>query len=239
MPLYVITGTRSGVGLETVRQLSLDASNSIIAAVRSVNADISALNDVKNKSRGRFYIVECDISSENSISQLVPCLTEALGAEFTVNVLINNAAILHSREQTSMNMTAQSLLSHLTSNLIGPALVTQSLVPHLAQDAVIANISSGVGSLSMLAKGQITAEITPYSISKTALNMLTVHQAKHLAGRACVVAIDPGHVKTAMGGPKAVMKIEDSAQGIIKTVNSLSTKDTGKFLLYSGMELPW
>ncbi|KAH7123332.1 NADP-dependent dehydrogenase-like protein [Dactylonectria estremocensis] len=239
MTVFVVTGARTGIGREAVLQLASDSSNTVVAVVRDLKADITSLKEIKKSNSGNVHIVECDVSDTNSIFQLVGRLTEALGADFRVNYLIQFAGILHSREHTSVNLTAESLTSHFTSNVVGPALVTQSLLPHLAPGAVIANITSGIGSLTMLTNGQIPLQLTPYSISKTALNMLTVHQATHLGSRASVVAIDPGHVKTPMGGPDAVVEIADSARGVIKVVTELKPEDSGKFLLYNGASLPW
>lgn len=239
MTVFVITGARTGIGRETVLQLANSPSNIVVAIVRNLQADISSLNEIKASSNGAVHIVECDVSNPDSISQLVTRLTKALGTDFRVDVLIQYAAILHSRKQTSTNLTAESLISHFTSNTVGPALVTQSLLPHLVSGAVIANITSGIGSLTMLTNRQITPEITPYSISKTALNMLTIHQACQLGSRASVVAIDPGHVKTEMGGLNAVVEIPDSARGVLKIVTNFESEDSGKFLLYNGTQLPW
>ncbi|KAK7408955.1 hypothetical protein QQX98_008899 [Neonectria punicea] len=239
MAVFVITGTRTGIGLETVLQLSDSPSNIVVAVVRDPGADISSLNEIKANSKGTVHIVECDVSKKESVAKLVERLTKSLGANFSVNAVIQFAAILRSREQTSINLTAESLISHFTSNTVGPALVTQALLPHLVPGAVVANITSGSGSLTMLTEGRIAAEITPYSISKTALNMLTVHQAKQLRSQAIVVAIDPGHVKTVIGGPNAVVEVEASAKGVINVVEGLKAADSGKFLLYNGTELPW
>jgi NAD(P)-dependent dehydrogenase (short-subunit alcohol dehydrogenase family) len=84
--------------------------------------------------------------------------------------------------------------------MIGPALIIQSLSPYLAPRAKIANISSGVGSKAMLSDERIPPHITSYSIRKAALNMLAVHQAYDLKNRATVICVDPGHIKTQIGG---------------------------------------
>ena len=123
--------------------------------------------------------------------------------------------------------------------MIGSARMVQVLLPYLEKGAVITNITSGIGSLKKVSVGRINAEITPYSISKTALNMLTVHQAHHLKGKAIVVCMDPGHVKTEMGGPKAVLETTDSAQSVLASLSRLVPNGNGKFFLYNGTELPW
>ncbi|KAM7183009.1 NADP-dependent dehydrogenase-like protein [Naviculisporaceae sp. PSN 640] len=243
MPVYVVTGTRGGIGLEYVRQLSADPSNTVFALVRNPGgSNISALETAQKNATSRVHIIDCDISSDENISGLADRIRAKLDKDMAIDVLINNAAILdeEKRGETSLNMTSKSLWNHIETNTMGPARVLQALLPLLASDALVANISSGIGSLEMLSDGRITAELTAYSISKAALNMLTVHQAKQLADKGItVVAIDPGHTKTAMGGPAAVVEIPDSAGGVLKTLSGLTLKDTGKFLLYTGKELPW
>jgi NAD(P)-dependent dehydrogenase (short-subunit alcohol dehydrogenase family) len=239
MGIFVVTGTNRGIGLEYVRQISADSSNVVFAVVRNVNGDLAALKEIESQSEGRVQILEGDISSESSLNTLASTFASILGQVKKVNVLINNAAILSARSEDSTSLTTESLLAHMTANVMGPAKVVQGLLPHLAQDAVIANITSGVGSLALLSDGTIDASITPYSISKTALNMLTVHQAQQLKGQAIVVCIDPGHVKTTMGGPNAVLEIPDSARGVLGVIAGLQPADTSKFFSYKGEEVPW
>lgn len=235
--LYVVTGSRGGIGLEVVRQLTQDPSNTIIAVVRSLDADISALQAIKQSSGARVHLLECDVGSADSAKQLAINLGELLGST-KIDILINNAAILGWREETSLNLSTNALVSHITTNVMGPAMVVQNLLPYLAPRAVIANITSGAGSMAMLSEGRIKAENTPYGISKAALNMLTIHQAKSLREKT-VVCIDPGHVKTVMGGPNAVLEVPDSAKGVIAVISNLSSQDSGSFLLYDGTKLPW
>jgi NAD(P)-dependent dehydrogenase (short-subunit alcohol dehydrogenase family) len=239
MAVFVVTGARRGIGLEYIRILSKEPSNTVVALVRDLNGDLSELHAIESKSNSCVHLVECDISSYDSISNVGTRLVSALGADFKISTLINNAAIQHSQQQTSLNMSAYSLQSHITTNVIGPARMVQVLLPYLEKGAVIANITSGIGSLKKVSVGRINAEITPYSINKTALNMLTVHQAHHLKGKAIVVCMDPGHVKTEMGGPKAVLETTDSAQSVLASVSRLVPDGNGKFFLYNGTELPW
>ncbi|KAK8122241.1 NAD(P)-binding protein [Apiospora sp. TS-2023a] len=239
MPVYVVTGARGGIGLEYVRQLTTNPSNTVIATVRDTSADISDLQDVIAKSEGRGHIVQCDISSESSIATLAQAIPPILGEE-KIDVLINNAAIQQSQDQTGLKIDSDSLLSHMKTNVLGPAKITQTLLPYLrVGSAVIANISSGLGSLAVLSDRSIEPCMTSYSISKCALNMLMVHQAYELKGVAVVVCVDPGHVKTVMGGPEAAVEVDDSARGVLKVLSGLKTEDTGKFYQYTGDNVPF
>lgn len=237
MPTFVITGARAGIGLEYVRQLSLDAANTIVALIRDAAADLGSLDDIVLHAKARILLTECDLSSPEAIETLPSRLPQGL----TVDKIIQNAAVLlpGSHEETTMAMTPTAMKTHFATNVIGPAVLLQVLLPLLTPGAVVANITSGVGSMAMLSRGQIAAQIPAYSLSKAALNMLTVHQAQELKGKAVVVCIDPGHVKTQMGGPGAVMEVADSAKSVLATLGSLTEEDSGKFLLFNGTGLPW
>ncbi|GAB1316772.1 C-factor [Madurella fahalii] len=244
MPVYVVSGARAGIGLQYIRQLSQEKDNTVFALVRRLDGDLAALREIQDRAIAIVHILECDVSSESSIASLPDRIRLSAKTDIKIDFLINNAAILHSRQETSLNMSSGALASHITCNVVGPAKVLQALLPSLASNARVANISSGIGSLTMVSDGRIDAEITPYSISKTALNMLTVHQARQLAsGDATrgitIVAVDPGHVKTEMGGPNAAIEVADSARGVLRVLAGLTLADSGKFFLYTGDELPW
>lgn len=239
MTFFVITGARIGIGLEYARQTSGSADNTVLALVRDLTADLSLIKEVQSTSQGKIHIIECDIASDESVSKLAPQVASLLGADGKIDFLINNAAIIQDREETALTLTAESVLSHTNANVMGPARITQSLLEHVAPGAVIANISSGLGSLAKLSDGRIAPGPPSYGISKAALNMLTVLQAHALAGRATVVCVDPGHVKTRAGGPSAVMEVADSARMVLSTLGGLKAEDSGRFLLYSGEDMPW
>lgn len=111
----------------------------------------------------------------------------------------------------------------------------------LAQDVVVMNMTSGLGSLAYVST-MTPRECCGYSVSKAALNMLTVHQAEDLRGvlsGARVVCVDPGWVKTSMGGEMAPLSPEESIRGVLKVVHGLEQEDGGKFFRYDGEVVAW
>jgi NAD(P)-dependent dehydrogenase (short-subunit alcohol dehydrogenase family) len=239
MPVYVITGARRGIGPEYVRQTASVETNTVIALVRDLDADLTNLKEIQAGATGQVHVVPCDVSSDESVCALDGRIAELLGPEGKVDVLINNAAIQRCKGETPLNLRADTLLAQVDANCLGPVRVIQSLLTRFSSAARIANISSGMGSCTLQSDGSIAPHVTSYSISKAALNMATVHQAYALKAKVIIVVIDPGHVKTDMGGPKAVMAIADSAKHVLDTVHGLSPKDTGKFFKYDGTEIPW
>jgi hypothetical protein len=53
------------------------------------------------------------------------------------------------------------------------------------------------------------------------------------------VVLHPGWVQTDMGGPQAPLKPPESIRGMLKVINELTIKQTGKFFCYDGSEVPW
>ncbi|KAL0941271.1 short chain dehydrogenase/reductase SDR [Colletotrichum truncatum] len=246
MPTYVITGARGGIGLEYVNQLSKDRSATTVALVRDISADLTSLNAIKAASKGAVHILECDISSEASISALTDRVAGVLGSDDAkIDVLINNAALLQLPQQDVLTLEEEALSAHMRSNVLGPARTLQALLPFFRDTSatghtVVVNITSGAGSLGWVTNGVCPHALTPYAVSKAGLNMLTVHQAKQLRDRGVVVvAVDPGHVKTEAGGPGATVEVEDSAGGILRLLDGLKVEDSGRFFLYNGTEVPW
>ena len=239
MPVYVITGANRGLGLEFVRQLSSESSNTILAATRSISRDISALESLKSNS-ATLHILQCDTGSEDSIAAFSKEVGSILGgADKKINFLLNNAGINATSEQTSLTLTSESLLDHINVNVMGPAKTVQVLESHLHSGSVVMNMTSGIGGLTY-SRTKDPATCTSYSISKAAVNMLTVHQASHLKSKGVIfVCVDPGWVKTDMGGKGAVLEKEVSIGGMLNTLSHLKSEDSGKFFLYDGSEKAW
>jgi NAD(P)-dependent dehydrogenase (short-subunit alcohol dehydrogenase family) len=89
-------------------------------------------------------------------------------------------------------------------------LLIQLALPHMKQAkwGRIVNISTG---MSRLAEG-MSGGWPSYRITKTALNALTRNLASELRGSNILVnAVDPGWVKTRMGGPGATRTVEEGA----------------------------
>jgi NAD(P)-dependent dehydrogenase (short-subunit alcohol dehydrogenase family) len=97
-----------------------------------------------------------------------------------------------------------------------------------------------IGRLSAQITRQGSGQLYAYSTSKTALNMLTCNFAAEFyrEGLTCV-ALDPGWVKTNMGGPNAPLTAAESAVAILNTIQHLTIKRTGQFLNRNGNRLQW
>ncbi|KAB2105816.1 hypothetical protein AG0111_0g6344 [Alternaria gaisen] len=236
MATYFLTGANRGIGLEFVRQLAAKPSNTIIAGVRSKSGDISELESLNNNSN--IHIIECDVSSLDSLSSIEFRVAEILtktGA--SLDFLFNVAGINATSTDTSLTLDSKSLNEHMQTNVLGPAKIVESLRKYLARGATVLNMSSGLGSLTVATD---VTKCCTYSMSKAALNMLTLHQAKDLKANGIkVICMDPGWVKTRMGGKGAMIEAKVSVESMLDVVAGLKESDSGKFYRYDGAPVPW
>jgi NAD(P)-dependent dehydrogenase (short-subunit alcohol dehydrogenase family) len=72
------------------------------------------------------------------------------------------------------------------------------------------------------------------------IDMLTIHQSKDLKSAGVkVICMDPGWVKTRMGGEGAMIEAEVSVGSMMDVVKGLKDSDSGKFYRYDGGIVPW
>ena len=57
--------------------------------------------------------------------------------------------------------------------------------------------------------------------------------------RITVCMLQPGWVRTEMGGSNAVLGTIQSATGLLRVIDGLTLSDTGRFLDYDGKQIPW
>jgi NAD(P)-dependent dehydrogenase (short-subunit alcohol dehydrogenase family) len=247
----LVTGANRGIGLEFVRQL-LARGDRVIAACRQPGK-ATALNALGGEHPGRLHVLPLDVASEKSRSELVRELPLVLGEDECIDLLLNNAGVLHSGERFGQ-LRQELLEDSLRTNALGPLLLAQVIAPLMrdgdgdakgvgTQDAntgggapVIANLSSQLGSIA----GVHRFGTPGYAISKAAQNMATAQLAQALAARGIVVlALHPGWVQTDMGGERAPDAPVDVVAGMLRVIDAATPAHAGGFFDWRGEPLPW
>ena len=107
-------------------------------------------------------------------------------------------------------------------NTMGPMRVSEAFVDHVARSKrkLIVTLTSGMGSIADNNSGGSIA----YRSSKAAVNMVMRSLAIDLAPRGitCVV-VNPGWVRTDMGGPHATLTTTESMTMLRRLIETLST----------------
>jgi NAD(P)-dependent dehydrogenase (short-subunit alcohol dehydrogenase family) len=233
-----ITGANRGLGLELTRQY-LERGDQVFAASRQP-AQAAELRQLQSQYADRLVQLTLDVADANSIAaavQTVSATTDAL------DVLINNAGVYpHAgsgdAHQRLGQLAHDDAIETMQVNAIGPLLMAQALLPLLraGQKGRILSMSSGQGSLTWKATG----DPYHYSASKAALNMYMRSLAAEIGAYGLIsVLVDPGWMRTDMGGDHATLEPADSARGIIRLTEQLHAEENGSFVTWQGQPVPW
>ena len=229
MPSIMITGANRGLGLEFARQYAADGWQ-IFAACRNPEA-ADALR--KLAQAGSVTIFPMDVSDPHSVKRAAANLGNT-----AIDILLNSAGIIGKQNQKTGNVDYESWKEVLNVNTMGPLRVTEAFSNHVARSErkLVVTITSGMGSLADNTSGGSI----PYRSSKAAVNMVMRSAAVDLApcGIACVL-VNPGWVKTDMGGPGASLTPTDSVAALKSLIATLGLAQSGKFFNYDGREYAW
>jgi NAD(P)-dependent dehydrogenase (short-subunit alcohol dehydrogenase family) len=236
MPRVLITGANRGLGLEFVKQYA--SENWTVVATARDPEQARELKRIASHHQA-VSIHALDIADDDSIEELVGELDEK-----AIDLVIHNSGIYPHKGQKFGEIDYDRWSEALVTNLFGPMRLTEALVENVAasERKQIAAISSSMASLRAVQGGSVaTAGVAyQYRTSKTGLNMAMSILAKELAPRGIsVVMIDPGWVKTDMGGPNAQLTPEQSISGIRKVLAGNPMEISGKFIGYDGVVRPW
>lgn len=154
-----------------------------------------------------------------------------------VDILINNAGIIGPERQDPLDMDFDGFADTLRVNTLAPLAVAQAFLPNLraAKGARILSVSSQMSWM-----GYAKADRIAYRASKAALNKVMQRLATRLEPENIAVAlVDPGWVRTDMGGEDADLSTDEVAAGILDLAARLDMAGTGRFFRYDGSERPF
>ena len=140
--------------------------------------------------------------------------------------------------QTIGNIDYASWAKVLDVNTLGPMRVAEAFVDCVARSGrkLIVTITSGMASLADNTSGGSIA----YRSSKAAVNMVMRSLAIDLAPRGITcVLVNPGWVRTDMGGPGATLAASESVAALRRLIGTLGPEQSGKFFHYDGSEYAW
>jgi NAD(P)-dependent dehydrogenase (short-subunit alcohol dehydrogenase family) len=219
MPTVFITGARTGLGEEFARQYRGDGWQ-VIAPSRSA----------------------FDVTDRESIESFVRGLDGT-----PIDLLINNAGVrmVDPSACTLGSFTLEGWLPTIAVNTVGPALVTQALLPNLIHGAgkKIVTLSSRLGSIEAgggTNSGGGGSSYYAYRASKSAVHQVNKCLSVDLAPLGFICALlNPGWVRTGMGGEQAVLSPGESVVRMRRIIEQLTPAQNGKLVDCDGTILPW
>lgn len=201
----LLTGATRGVGRETVKLFSHEG-----AEIIGVARDASKLGGLSAEFPS-FQGVVGDITDKSLAARAADTVQKRWGK---LDVLLNNAAILEYNQGFHAE-PLDALERNLTTNLLSAHWLIHALLPllKLGHEPRIINVSSGAGKLDVL---KTDPTMPAYRLSKFALNGLTMLYASDLTGIVAVNSLDPGWLKTDMGGAQAPGEPVDGAVRLLE-----------------------
>ncbi|MEK7476042.1 MAG: SDR family NAD(P)-dependent oxidoreductase [Candidatus Coatesbacteria bacterium] len=216
----VITGVSRGVGFEVAKRFLAEGAE-VLGVARS-RANLARAGRAL-RAYGRAYTsLLADVALPTSAARVAAAVKRRWGA---LDLLLNNAAV---NPGSAAFEADRDLEATLRVNVLGPHRMMKALLPLLRKGHYprVVNVSSGAGDRHSIETGK---DMSAYRLSKWSLNGLTRLWANELKGQVSVVGMDPGWVKTDMGGPQAPDSPTLSAQRALE-IALLPPHVTGSYL---------
>lgn len=222
MSTALIIGASRGIGHEFVRQLRARGWK-VFATAR----DDHALDALRQEGAEAIRI---DVTQPESLAGLGWQLD---GEKLDLAVYV--AGVFGTRDGATVAPTVQDFDRVMHANVLGAMQAIPLVAPMVeAAQGRFAFVSSGMGSIGAAESSYGWV----YRASKAALNM-TVKSASFDYPQATFVALDPGWVRTDMGGPSAPTTVEESVSGLLQTIAALGKSDTGAYRSRANQPLAW
>lgn len=214
MTHILITGGNRGIGHEMAAQ----------AVARGWRVTATARDGTGPKGAA---VLRLDVTDHTA-------LRDAAAGLGPVDVLVNNAGVNPDGPQDPLEMDFDLFAEVLAVNTLAPLAVAQAFLPNIraAGGGRILSVSSQMSWMGYRKPDQIA-----YRASKAALNKVMQGLATRLEGEGIAVAlVDPGWVRTDMGGPAADLEAAEVARGILDLAAGLGMDGTGRFFRHDGTE---
>ncbi len=233
MKTLLITGANRGIGLEFCTQYAA-AGWRVLACCRDPGK-ADALNRLAARYPDLIKLHALDVTNHAQIEQLARTLTNE-----SIDLLINNAGVYPVADKRGgFGQTDYAeWMAAFNINTMAPLKMVEAFVEQIARSKLklIITITSQMGSIDDNSSGGSYL----YRSSKAAANMVVKSLAVDLKEKGITsVAFNPGWVKTDMGGPNAMISVEQSVADMCKVIAGLTPADTGKFIGNDGVVIPW
>jgi NAD(P)-dependent dehydrogenase (short-subunit alcohol dehydrogenase family) len=181
----VVTGSSSGIGLET--SLMLARNDYITYATMRTPDKKAVIKTMVEKENLPIKVVQLDVTNDNSVKSAIKTINSEAGR---IDVLVNNAGYALGGALEDLSM--EEIKAQYETNLLGLIRVTQSVLPIMRRQksGIIVNLSSAAGIFGV-------PGASAYTSTKFAVEGLSESIGYELEPFGIkVVLIEPGFVKT-------------------------------------------
>ncbi|VVP67668.1 3-oxoacyl-[acyl-carrier-protein] reductase FabG [Pseudomonas fluorescens] len=194
MSVIVITGGSRGIGASTAEHIARRGMGVILTYNASPHAAATVVARIEHAG-GKAVALKLDVADVGSFEAFRQSVVLTLRETWdtaTLGGLVNNAG--YGLFNSLATVTEAQFDGLLNVHLKGPFFLTQALLPLLAENASIVNVTSATTRVA-------TAGVAPYAAFKGGLEVLTRYMAKEFGERRIRAnAVSPGAIRTELGG---------------------------------------
>lgn len=213
----LITGSSRGIGQQIALGLAQRKCN-IMVHGRSESNTAETLRLLKAYNV-QTHVVTGSLDSNENVEALIKAVKAGPGP---VDILYNNAAI-QNKWKPIWEITPEEWLHSFQINLFSMIALCNAFAPEMKirKYGRIINLTSGIKDIPQLA---------PYSVSKAAVDKYSRDLAAELQGTNVLVNyLDPGWLKTDLGGPNADNEVETVLPGALVPALLEDNGPSGRF----------
>jgi NAD(P)-dependent dehydrogenase (short-subunit alcohol dehydrogenase family) len=240
--IALITGANRGLGLQAASQLAGLGMHVLIGS-RDLGAGQAVSRHLADQGLSA-AAVELDVGDPDSVHAVAQGISRT---HQRLDVLVNNAGV--TVEASADALTAAQIRSVCEVNVFGVVTTVHELLPLLRQSPHprIVNVSSTTASLVLTEAGTEfggdAARRIAYSVSKAALNMLTLQYARAFGAdpqlaHIKINAVTPGYVATDMNHGQGTRTVSEGAKVIVEFATISDDGPSGRFHNDRG-PVPW
>ncbi|MDV8022186.1 SDR family oxidoreductase [Rhodococcus sp. IEGM 1330] len=184
----LVTGSSRGIGRAIARQLAAKGALVVVHYAGNVEAATETVELIEIDG-GRAFSVASDLSTPGGVHELFLGLEHGLKertGRTTLDIVVNNAGATTPEGVAPEDVTPEEFDRLFAINAKAPFFIVQRAIGLLPENGRIVNISSGLTRFAN--PGQVA-----YSMTKGAVEQITLHFARHLAPRGITVnSVAPG-----------------------------------------------
>jgi bifunctional oxygenase/reductase len=182
----LVTGSSRGIGRATALRMAAEGALVAVHYISNVEAAKQTVADIEAKG-GRAFLVQAELGVDGDVDTLFDGLTAGLrehtGAE-ALNILVNNVGVMGGAKPE--DITPEMFDRMIAINAKAPLFLVKKILPIMPDGGRIINICTGLLRYA-------NPDEVVYSMSKGALDQISLHFARHLGPRNITVnTVSPG-----------------------------------------------
>ena len=213
----LITGASRGVGRQIALGLAEQGCNLILHSREESHSE--PLRRQLSERGIEVRVVAAELSKSSEVDAMIDRL---LGDPGQIDILYNNAAVMTPWREAHTSPADDYRLS-FEVNVLALTRLCDRLLPGMRERGWgrIVNVTSGIANIR---------ELLPYSMSKAAVDRYVRDVSPSLEGTGVIMSLmDPGWLRTDLGGDKAPNAVETCLPGVLVPVLVPDGSPSGKF----------